>query len=552
MALVSFEQIRRIVSEVQGRGIDVSIFTDYKTWQALFKLWQYVQQCLNEGRSFNECKYFTYEMLAMKGLAFEPYLIAKFANAGLLKLQYASRRYKIWEINLNNFNELEALVRWFNPHESLPGEKTSIFEETPEDLEEWRKLIPQDLFESIVGYDDVKEFIKMSLMSNEPVHCLFVGPPGTAKSIPKETELIVKIGNEVKVIEVSELHKLFTNGVRNIEVLSVDPYILKTCWKKVLGVAKIFESRPLVRIVLENGLEVTCTTDHSLLFLDSISKILKPIKASVLQVGDYLPILVNVPKEVKEITYNSSTNVTKIINDVGFCKIVKIEEIEFTGFVYDLMVDETENFVGSNLVPYHNTLFLLELSRIPGSKYVTADQVTSAGLRDLLMTERPRILLIDEIDKMRKIQDISALLEWMERGTVTKLQSIKYGGYQIIKGKGWVFAAANRIEKLPKELVSRFEVFYFDEYTPEEYIEVATKYVSKTYNIPEDIAKVIAEECAKRTRDIRRAINIAKLIQRHVQEGKNKNEIIKTIKKIIAIKDKYTYRKHEFYIDSTW
>jgi len=49
-----------------------------------------------------------------------------------------------------------------------------------------------------------------------------------------------------------------------------------------------------------------------------------------------------------------------------------------------------------------------------------------------------------------------------------------------------------------------------------------------------------------------RAINVAKLIQRYVEEGKDKNEIIRIIKRIIEIRDKYAYKRHEFRIDTKW
>lgn len=39
------------------------------------------------------------------------------------------------------------------------------------------------LFESIVGYDDVKRLFKMSLTSDRPVHILLVGPPASAKTL---------------------------------------------------------------------------------------------------------------------------------------------------------------------------------------------------------------------------------------------------------------------------------------------------------------------------------------------------------------------------------
>ncbi len=39
------------------------------------------------------------------------------------------------------------------------------------------------LFDSIVGYEDVKRLFKMSLSSDNPVHILLVGPPASAKTL---------------------------------------------------------------------------------------------------------------------------------------------------------------------------------------------------------------------------------------------------------------------------------------------------------------------------------------------------------------------------------
>lgn len=43
--------------------------------------------------------------------------------------------------------------------------------------------IPSDLFDVIEGYDDLKKVVLRSIQSDEPVHILFVGIPGTAKSL---------------------------------------------------------------------------------------------------------------------------------------------------------------------------------------------------------------------------------------------------------------------------------------------------------------------------------------------------------------------------------
>ncbi|AFU59020.1 MAG: sigma 54-interacting transcriptional regulator [Nitrososphaera sp.] len=46
------------------------------------------------------------------------------------------------------------------------------------------KLSKQEpLFDSIVGYDDVKRLFQMSLSSDKPVHILLVGPPASAKTL---------------------------------------------------------------------------------------------------------------------------------------------------------------------------------------------------------------------------------------------------------------------------------------------------------------------------------------------------------------------------------
>jgi Holliday junction DNA helicase RuvB len=40
-----------------------------------------------------------------------------------------------------------------------------------------------NLFENIIGYEDVKKIFKMSLNSDKPVHILLVGPPASAKTL---------------------------------------------------------------------------------------------------------------------------------------------------------------------------------------------------------------------------------------------------------------------------------------------------------------------------------------------------------------------------------
>ena len=43
--------------------------------------------------------------------------------------------------------------------------------------------VPKELFRPIVGYDDIKELFKKSIVSEKPTHILLVGPPASAKTL---------------------------------------------------------------------------------------------------------------------------------------------------------------------------------------------------------------------------------------------------------------------------------------------------------------------------------------------------------------------------------
>jgi holliday junction DNA helicase RuvB len=94
--------------------------------------------------------------------------------------QLESRRFQligitIWQKHLKPNCGIHNLVT----EDELP---VGIHEERPEPLVgNIGKSEP--LFESIVGYDDVKRLFQMSLTSEKPVHILLVGPPASAKTL---------------------------------------------------------------------------------------------------------------------------------------------------------------------------------------------------------------------------------------------------------------------------------------------------------------------------------------------------------------------------------
>ncbi|GAH32849.1 unnamed protein product, partial [marine sediment metagenome] len=154
------------------------------------------------------------------------------------------------------------------------------------------------------------------------------------------------------------------------------------------------------------------------------------------------------------------------------------------------------------------TLFLMCLERLPLSGYILGSRMSRAGLSDYLIDFKPRYLLVDEVDKL-PVKDISPLLSLCETGRVIETL---YGRRREEQLSTIVFAAANRIEALPRELVSRFETLHFKEYTRPQFTEVSVRLLERE-NVEPELGIYIAEQVwgTLRNRDIREALRISRL-----------------------------------------
>jgi Holliday junction DNA helicase RuvB len=166
------------------------------------------------------------------------------------------------------------------------------------------------------------------------------------------------------------------------------------------------------------------------------------------------------------------------------------------------------------------TLFLLCLERLPGSGYILGSRMSRAGLSDYLIEFKPRHLLVDEIDKLPP-KDISPLLSLCETGRVVETL---YGRRREETLKTIVFAAANRVEGLPKELLSRFEVLHFQEYTQPQFTEVCTRLLERE-KVGAELGAYIAEQVwgTLRNRDVREALRISRLSETKAEVDDNIN-----------------------------
>jgi len=175
------------------------------------------------------------------------------------------------------------------------------------------------------------------------------------------------------------------------------------------------------------------------------------------------------------------------------------------------------------------SLFLLCLSRLPRSEFILGSSLTKAGLIDLLFTREPRYLIIDEIEKVDDPENLTALLSLMQSGIVSVT---KYRRRYVKQFTTWVFASANRISKLPPELLSRFLPIKFREYDEKEFVKVAVHVLTKMENIPYEVANYIAVKVMRvlKSRDVRDCVKVARLISRSGSVNKMKSEVDRVVK----------------------
>ena len=154
------------------------------------------------------------------------------------------------------------------------------------------------------------------------------------------------------------------------------------------------------------------------------------------------------------------------------------------------------------------TLFLqgiLEIRKV--GVYFDGSNTTSRFL-DVLEQKRPKIICIDEIDKMSRVFG-NQLLNFMESGRVDVEQQKKQYHFEIKGVK--VFATCNDINRLSKPLQSRFRKLFLPRYTEEKFLDVSEKVLPKHSS---SLARHIGANVWKSQGDIRDVISIGKLVRR--------------------------------------
>jgi len=156
------------------------------------------------------------------------------------------------------------------------------------------------------------------------------------------------------------------------------------------------------------------------------------------------------------------------------------------------------------------TLFLWDIERAAGERalWLVGSGTSKAGLWDMVAERQPRILLIDELDKMNAA-DTAALLSLMEGG---RLVRAKVGRQMSTTVPVWVVAATNNVPKLSRELLSRFAVMRIKTYSQVDYHQVVKGVLVQREGVAEDISEDIAMRLDGKSQDVRDAIRVARLV----------------------------------------
>src|ERR687898_1263493 len=138
---------------------------------------------------------------------------------------------------------------------------------------------------------------------------------------------------------------------------------------------------------------------------------------------------------------------------------------------------------------------------------------TKAGMLDYLFENRPRFLLIDEIEHM-PAKDQAVLLSLMQSQIISETKYRKTRQTQL---KCSVFSTSNSTNKMLDPLLSRFVIINVKRYSYEEFKYIAMKVLIERENVEdENIAMTIVDEVWKNMgqdyANIRDIIKIARLV----------------------------------------
>jgi len=150
------------------------------------------------------------------------------------------------------------------------------------------------------------------------------------------------------------------------------------------------------------------------------------------------------------------------------------------------------------------TMFLTSLLQfLKDAYFADGGNSTKAGMIDYLFENRPRYLLIDEIDKSAPKHQ-TFLLNLMETGIISET---KFGKTRQTKMDVSVFATSNDTRKLSAALKSRFFEVQLEPYTYEEFYGITLRLLHDRARV----APTIADAVWNTSKNLRDCVRIGRL-----------------------------------------
>jgi Holliday junction DNA helicase RuvB len=154
------------------------------------------------------------------------------------------------------------------------------------------------------------------------------------------------------------------------------------------------------------------------------------------------------------------------------------------------------------------TLFLQSLMKLKGSHFIDCSNATKSGIVDYVFDNKPKYLLLDELDKLSR-KDQTFLLNLIETGIVSETKFNKTRKMDI---RTSVFATSNNVEKIIEPLQSRFFNVELQVYSYEQFSEIIVRLLtSNHYSVDQEIAIATIKAVWRTSRNIRDSLKIASM-----------------------------------------
>lgn len=197
-----------------------------------------------------------------------------------------------------------------------------------------------------------------------------------------------------------------------------------------------------------------------------------------------------------------------------------------------LTTDEITNFLLVGPPGSAKTVFLLCIRDLQDAVFVPGADSSSAGFLEALFENKPKYVLVDEVDDM-STDNQKSMSSYMETGIA---KETKYDKTREMKINAKTFGSANKLGPIQDHILDRFNVLQFDKYDRDEFLNVCEHMLPSKEGVTEDEAVTIAELLweKKRTSDVREAIRVARLSRGDPE-------------RVIDVMDKYSGKPSELF-----